>query len=80
MGRDLFMIQGQYGFDQAGDPCRRFQMANIALHRTDNQWARIFIPVHHRLQRMDLYRIAEACARAMSLDIAYIGRFHAGVG
>ena len=34
LARDLLVMQAENGFDQTGDACRRFQVADVSLHCT----------------------------------------------
>ena len=34
LARDLLVMEAENGFDQTGDACRRFQVADVGLYRT----------------------------------------------
>ena len=61
MRRNLFVSKGQDQLDQAGDPGRRLEVADIRLHRSNHERrGRIAIGLEHGGERLDLKWIAEA--------------------
>ena len=71
--RQRTMPQRQYYFDQTRNPRRRFQMADIGLHRADQQRLPGAAPLRPSTapQRRRLDRISQRCPRAMRLYISH---------
>ena len=67
-GHQRLMLELQHDLGQRGDARRRFQMADIRLHRPDRTHARPD-PGKGPPEARDLHRIAQGCAGAMRLDI-----------
>ncbi len=70
-GRDLAVPQRQSGLDQAGDPRRGVEVAEVGLHRAHGAEAAAAGAGAEGLgERRDLDRIAERRAGAVCLDVA----------
>src|SRR6266545_700958 len=61
LGRDLAVVQGQYGLDQPGDSGGRLQVAEVGLDRADQQRLRWIAPgAENAPEGVRLDRIAES--------------------
>ena len=64
----------QHGFDETGDPGRRFEVAQVGLHRTQHQRGRAVAFAVHLGQRIQFDRIAQAGAGAVRFDVVDLRR------
>ena len=73
------MLQREGHLDQARDPGRRLQVADVGLRRADHERP-IRGPAHaeHGTQGLGLDRVAEERARAVGLDVLHPPRRHTG--
>ena len=80
--RERLVVQGERRLDQAGDPSRRIEMADVGLDRADRAKARFGCsPGAKRLgEPGDLDRIAELRGGAVGLDVGDRLRIDAGEG
>ena len=70
--RNPAMPEGQSGLDHADDPRSGFQVAHVALDRTDEAGTiRRSIAGHHVADRPRLDRVADRCPRAMRLHVLH---------
>ena len=71
------MVQRQHYLHQRSNPCCRFQMSKICLHRTDGE---TLIPgptfAQYLVKCKNFYRITQRCSRTMSFYILNIQRIH----
>src|SRR5580658_8342492 len=78
MRRDRAMSQRKNDLDQAGNPRRCLQMADVRLHRSDDQ--RLIATAEHRAEGFDFLWIAELRPGAMRLNETHFARRDAGKG
>ena len=69
MGRNGLMVQRQHDFDQADDPSRGFEMADVTLHRANDQGHFTF--AKNCADGVDLNRITQGGAGAVGIKITY---------
>ncbi|SKZ37966.1 Uncharacterised protein [Mycobacteroides abscessus subsp. abscessus] len=69
--RQCLVLQTQHGFDEAGNACRGFEMADIGLHRPeDTRFGAIFLGEFESLtQPLDFDRIAQWRCGAVCFDV-----------
>ena len=67
--RHRSVLQRQHRLDEAGDPGRAFQVADVRLDRADEA-RRTAAGAEHRAERLDLDRIAERRPGAVRLHVA----------
>src|ERR1051325_4864279 len=72
-GWKLAMLERQCDFDQACDARRCFEMAQVALDRSDRATFSVGpCGIQHCTQRLRLNRIAESRAGAMHLNVLHV--------
>ncbi len=78
VGRDLLVLEGQNGLDEAHHARRRLQVAQVGLHRADLQGpVRVPPQPQHRCQGPHLDGISEPGAGAVRLHVVDLGGPHA---
>ena len=75
--RDLPVAQDEDELDQAGDPRRRLEVADVGLDGSQSERAVCGTSLaQHLRQGPDLDGVAEGGAGAVGLDVAHLGRAH----